>query len=216
MIEATRVGVDADGQVRLAPVTLRVPDGRVLAVSGPSGCGKSTLLGCLSGRVRPSEGEVRICGQDVWAWPAGRRAVFRRVHVGQVFQRADLMDELTVAENVALPLLFNGVARTEARSRAVALLADVGCQELADRVPGTLSVGQAQRVAVARACVTHGQVLLADEPTASLDRANAMQVGRLLVELARARGLAMVLATHDPAVVALCDEELSLAVGSRM
>jgi putative ABC transport system ATP-binding protein len=135
--------------------------------------------------------------------------------VGQVFQQADLMDELTVAENAALPLLFDGLARTEARTRALALLAEVGCPELADRVPGTLSVGQAQRVAVARACVTQGRVLLADEPTASLDRANAMQVGRLLVELARARNLAMVLATHDPAVVALCDEELSLAAGSR-
>jgi putative ABC transport system ATP-binding protein len=214
VIHALGVGVRAGGEVLLAPVTLHVPAGHVVAVSGPSGSGKSTLLKCLAGHLRPSEGEVRIGGQDIWALSEGRRAAFRRAQVGQVFQESDLLEELTVAENVALPFLFNGLGRTEAMERAEAVLADVDCHRLADRRPSTLSVGQAQRVAVARACITQGRVLLADEPTASLDRANAMRVGRLLVELARARGLAMVVTTHDPAVVALCDQEFPIMVRS--
>jgi len=209
MIVVDGVTVEVGGQVILRPVSFEVADGAVLAVVGPSGSGKSTLLGCVSGLLVPSAGAVEVAGRAM-AGGEAQRARLRREHLGVVSQDADLLDELDVVENVALPLIFAGRGRAEAMELAVAALTRVGCESLAQARPGTLSGGEAQRVAVARALTVPGRAIVADEPTAALDRRNALSVGALVVDNAREQGSATLVATHDLELAAMCDEVLDL------
>lgn len=195
--------------VVLRSVDLRVGAGSSLAVTGPSGSGKSTLVACLAGLVQPTSGEVVVDGRVVSGLSEVGRARFRRERLGLVFQDPELFEELSVTENAALSLMFAGVPRAQALTRAVAALEAVGMGELGSAFPRTLSGGEAQRVAVARALATDRAVIVADEPTASLDAANAAAVSDLLLD-ACARGAAVVLATHDPEVAARCDAVLDL------
>jgi len=210
VIEAVDVFVGLGSVTLLRPTSLRVADGEVVAVVGPSGSGKTTLLRCLIGMATPSSGRIVVDGVVMSSLDVSERARFRREHLGVVFQDPELLDELTAAENVALPLLFSGQSRTAALHRAADFLEQVGTSALRDQRPRTFSRGEAQRVAVARALAIEGRTLIADEPTASLDRENAVGVGRLLIDHGRRADAATVIATHDLELAGLCDRVLDL------
>nr|HET7860594.1 ABC transporter ATP-binding protein [Caldimonas sp.] len=177
-----------------ADVELTLAPGEFVAVVGESGVGKSTLLNCAAGLDTIDAGSVRIDGTDVHALDEAARAVFRRDHLGFVFQAFHVLPHLTVGANVALPLLLQRAPDPE---RVAAVLDAVGLGGFEPRLPQTLSGGQLQRVAIARALVHRPRLLLADEPTGNLDPATAERVLALLVEQVRAHGAACLLATHS-------------------
>ncbi len=184
--------------------------GRLTAVTGRSGSGKTTLLRLLAGLDLPDDGEIVVLGTGLSSLDRAARAAFRRDHVGVIGQDARLVEFLTAAENVALGLSLRGVPAEEAGPPAREALESVGLGELVDRRANELSAGERERVAIARAIAVRPAVLLADEPTARLDEANARAVGELLGRLARESGTAVVCATHDVAVIDQADMELSL------
>jgi ABC-type lipoprotein export system ATPase subunit len=184
--------------------------GRLTAVTGPSGSGKTTLLHLLAGTDLPTAGEVIVLGEAVSALGRDERARLRAQHVALVSQETGLVPFLTAAENVALGLALRGVDTQEASARAAESLAEVGLAGVGERRVADLSAGQRERVAVARAVAARPRLLLADEPTARLDQANALGVARLLLSLARETGAAVVCATHDPLLVEHADERLDL------
>ncbi|HEX8135069.1 MAG TPA: ABC transporter ATP-binding protein [Actinomycetes bacterium] len=197
----------------LEDVSLRVVRGEVVAVTGPSGSGKSTLLFLLAGLDRPDGGEVRVAGTDWRSLDGAARARFRRRTCGFIAQGMALLPQATAAENVAVPLLLDGVAPDARRERVTAALAAVELAGDGDKLPDQLSGGQQQRVAIARALVARPAVVLADEPTANLDSAAAQTVTRLLLAAAREREAAVVLVTHDPEVAAHADRVVGLRSG---
>ncbi|MER6506932.1 ABC transporter ATP-binding protein [Nonomuraea sp. NPDC001636] len=199
------------GQVHaLRGVSLEVAQGELVAVMGPSGSGKSTLLNLAGGLDRPTSGTVRIEGRDL----AGVRdlAALRRGSVGYVFQDLNLIPSLTAAENVMLPRELDGVRAAQARREALAVLADVGVDQIADRFPEELSGGQRQRVAIARALVGERRLLLADEPTGALDTATGDEILHLLRNRCD-EGAAVLLVTHEPRYAAWADRVVYLRDG---
>jgi putative ABC transport system ATP-binding protein len=186
----------------LAEVSMSVAAGEVVAVMGPSGSGKSTLLNLIAGLDRPTAGTVTVAGRRIDTLGEGALARFRARHVGIIFQFFNLLDDLTVQDNVLLPAQLAGASRRQARARAGELLDWMGIAEHSDAYPARLSGGQRQRVAIARALVNSPEVLLADEPTGALDTATGREIGALLRELNSA-GQTLVLVTHDPALAAL-------------
>jgi putative ABC transport system ATP-binding protein len=199
--------------VALRGVTLTVDPGEVVAVTGPSGCGKSTLLHAAAGIVRPQAGSVRLLGEDLSALGETARTQLRRRHVGIVLQFGQLVPDLSVLENVALPLLLDGHERAPALTAAAEWLARAGFDEANDTPPAELSGGQAQRVAVARALVAGPAVIFADEPTGSMDTLGGEELLELLLGAARERDVAVVLVTHDNVVAAHADREMRLRDG---
>ncbi|WP_028800164.1 ABC transporter ATP-binding protein [Streptomyces sp. 142MFCol3.1] len=193
-------GADA---AALGPVELSVAEGEALAVTGPSGSGKSTLLNLVAGLDRPTEGAVTVAGQRVDRLSEHALARFRRERIGMVFQFFNLLDDLTVADNIQLPAQLTGTARRAAVSRAGELMEVLGIQKHARAYPGRLSGGERQRVAVARALVNRPALLLADEPTGALDTASGQEVRDLLVDLHRG-GQTVVLVTHDLELARAC------------
>ncbi|MCW2991727.1 MAG: transporter ATP-binding protein [Solirubrobacterales bacterium] len=191
---ASRVyGTGAEAAVALEPTDLEVAAGARVALVGPSGSGKSTLLHLMAGLDAPTRGSVE--------WPAiGDRAALRPGPVAVIFQGPSLLPPLTVEENVALPLILGGERHREAHRRARTSLALLGLDELADKLPEEISGGQAQRVAVARALTGAPRLILADEPTGQLDRANGAAVLDVLLAAADHSGAALVITTHDPTV----------------
>ena len=183
----------------LAEVSLSVAAGEVTAVMGPSGSGKSTLLNLVAGLDRPTAGTVTVAGRRVDTLGEAALARFRARHVGIIFQFFNLLDDLTVEDNVLLPAQLAGASRRRARTRARELLERMGIERHRDEYPARLSGGQRQRVAIARALVNSPELLLADEPTGALDTAAGQQIGALLREL-NAAGQTLVLVTHDPAL----------------
>lgn len=178
--------------------------GERLALVGPSGCGKSTLLNIASGLVRPRQGEVRLAGASLTAMSPGQTDDWRGRHVGFVFQGFHLLEPLSALENVLAGMRFGrAIARHEQRERAVELLGRVGLGSRLRHRPGELSMGERQRVALARAIAGRPAVILADEPTASLDPATGGAVLDLLLEMTAAEGAALLLVTHDEAQAAL-------------
>jgi lipoprotein-releasing system ATP-binding protein len=194
----------------LRGVSLRVEAGEVVAVTGPSGSGKSTLLHLLGGLDVPQEGEVWWAGTRVDTLDTQVRATHRAGQVGLVFQHHYLLDDLNVIENVLIPSRLAG-QRDEARARD--LLARVGLDGREAALPGVLSGGERQRVAVARALAARPATVLADEPTGSLDRANAQAVAQLLVNLAREERAGVLFVTHDDRLAAFADRTLHLLDG---
>lgn len=197
----------------LDDVSLIVEPGELVAVMGPSGSGKSTLLNIAGTLDSPTSGTVRIGGVDVSALYATRRAEVRRRHVGYVFQDYNLIPTLTVAENITLPLELDHVGRRTARRRALAALAELGLEDLADRFPAEVSGGQAQRIAIARGLIGDRHLILADEPTGALDSATAESV----LDLLRSRirdGAAGLLVTHEPRFAAVADRTVHLRDGA--
>ncbi|MFF7307580.1 ATP-binding cassette domain-containing protein [Streptomyces sp. NPDC008137] len=198
--------------LRGASVELR--PGEILAVTGASGSGKSTLLHCLAGIVRPDEGSVTYDGRRLDDLSEKRLSELRRTEFGVVFQFGQLIPELTVLDNVALPLLLAGTDRARARDLAGEWLERFGVRGQQDLRPGELSGGQAQRAALARALVTGPKVVFADEPTGALDSLAGEQVMTALVHTARESGTAVLLITHDAQVAAYADREVRLRDGS--
>jgi putative ABC transport system ATP-binding protein len=198
----------------LAGASVDVSPGEVLALLGASGSGKSTLLHCLAGILVPQSGEVRYRGQRLDDQPDAVRSSLRRSDFGFVFQFGALVPELTSLENVALPLRLTGRRRREADVQAQQWLERLEVGDVAGKLPGEVSGGQAQRVAVARALVAGPRVVFADEPTGALDSLNGELVMELLVGAAREQGASVVLVTHEPRVAAYADREVVLQDGA--
>ena len=198
----------------LRGVSLELARGEVLAVTGPSGGGKSTLLQCLSGILRPEAGKVRYGGQRLDDLAEAPRTRLRRRDFGIVLQFGQLVPELTVEQNVALPLLLEGHDRSAARTAARTWLDRLEVGELAAALPGELSGGEVQRAALARALVTGPQVVFADEPTGALDTVGGEALLDVLLSTTRERGTSVVLVTHDNRVAAHGDREVVLVDGS--
>jgi putative ABC transport system ATP-binding protein len=179
-------------------VNLEIKEGEYVAVMGPSGCGKSTLLNVLGMIDKPSDGEYQFLGEEVGRYSERQRANLRKNNIGFVFQSFNLIDELTVYENVELPLLYLGYSSSERKKRVTEVLEQMEIIARKNHFPQQLSGGQQQRVAVARAIVARPKLILADEPTGNLDSAHGEEVMRIIGELHEG-GTTVVIVTHSPA-----------------
>jgi len=188
-----------------------VDAGECVAVVGPSGVGKTSLLNCIAGIDTPAAGSVSIDDTELSVLRADERAGFRLRHIGLVFQFGELLPELTLLENVALPLRLMDGSRREAEDRALSMLDRLGLGQHARARPERVSGGEIQRAAIARALVHEPSVVLADEPTGMLDEETTAQVVGLLVETARQLGSALLLVTHDPLVASAADRVLRMS-----
>ena len=196
----------------LRGVTLDVAAGETVAIVGPSGSGKSTLLAAIAGLERPTAGRIRIDGTDITDLGEDALALFRRTHIGIVFQAFHLIPTMTAEENVAVPLEIGG--RPGAIARARDMLAAVGLGDRCAHYPAQLSGGEQQRAALARAVVTRPKLVLADEPTGNLDRATGDEAMDLLFRVGKDVGATLVLITHDPALAARCHRAVHLVDGA--
>ena len=208
-----RFGAGSTEVRALSGVSLRVEPGEFVAIMGPSGCGKSTLLHLAGAFESPSAGRVFVGGRDLADLDIRGHAALRRSEVGYVFQRLNLLASLTAIENVALPLELDGVNARTARARAKEALVSVGLDEQLDRYPDDFSGGQQQRIAIARAVVGERKLLLADEPTGSLDTATGDSVIEVLAALPERHGTAVVLVTHEPRFASWTDRVVFLRDG---
>ena len=216
-IVADRVGKlvnTADGDLAiLHDLSFQIEQGESVAITGASGSGKSTLLSLLAGLDLPSTGQIDLMGQNLNLLDEDGRARLRGQFVGFVFQSFQLLPHLTALENVMLPLEMAGVDHAESRLEAHQWLEKVGLSLRVNHFPKTLSGGEQQRVALARAFINKPAILFADEPTGSLDEASGNRVIELLFELNRENSSTLVLVTHDPALAARCQRQLSLQGG---
>ena len=205
----------ADGRTvtALDSVSLDVAGGEVVGVAGPSGSGKSTLLHLLAGLDTPTTGAIEVCGTTIGALSRRQRTTFRRENVGMVFQRFHLLPALTARENVALPLVQAGIARSDRQSRADELLDAVGLDDRPSHYPSALSGGEQQRVAIARALAADPAVVIADEPTGELDRETGERVLDLLTDVSDGR--AIIVASHDEYTLNRTDRVVRLRDGVR-
>ncbi|TDC98741.1 ABC transporter ATP-binding protein [Nonomuraea deserti] len=199
--------------VALGGVDITVRAGEAVAIMGPSGSGKSTLLHCLAGIMKPDSGEVHLLGRRIDAMSERRRSALRRTRFGFVFQFGQLLPELPAEENVALPLMLDGVPRAQAVRRAREWFGPLGLGSMETRRPGELSGGQAQRVAIARALVSRPAVVFADEPTGALDQRTGHDTMRLLAEATKHNDASLIVVTHDPDVAAWCDRTVEVRDG---
>lgn len=197
----------------LKDVSLQIAPGGFVAISGTSGSGKSTLLNLLGLLDRPSAGTYLLDGRDVAAATDDELTLQRNRKLGFIFQSSPMLPRLTAEENVAVPLLYRGQGPREATAAARAILARLGLAGVAHHQPAELSGGQLQRVAIARALVGQPRLILADEPTASLDLHTAGEILDFLLTLNREAGAALVLITHDPELAARADRHLVLEAG---
>lgn len=193
-------------------LSLTVGAGEVVAIYGPSGSGKTTLLMLAAGLIAPDRGVVRFGGRDVSALSAAEGARYRR-SLGFVFQTFHLMPAVTAVDNATLKLLAGGMTPSAARDRAAAWIARVGLADRAKHSPERLSMGERQRVSIARALANHPRLLLADEPTGNLDAARSREILELLTGICRDRGVPMLLVSHDPEAAAYADRVCDLSDG---
>lgn len=184
--------------VALNSVNIEIEQGEFVAIMGPSGCGKSTLLNIIGMLDTPSEGHYFFKDEDVAGYSEAQLGVIRKQHIGFIFQSFNLIDELTVAENIELALLYHDIAASERKARVAAVMDKMGIAHRAKHMPSQLSGGQQQRVAVARAVVGNQSMILADEPTGNLDTAHGQEVMEMLQSL-NEEGTTIVMVTHSPA-----------------
>jgi lipoprotein-releasing system ATP-binding protein len=221
MSEPLLVTRDLEREYRVGPETVRVLRGVSMSVNpaesvaliGASGVGKSTLLHLLGGLDRPTSGQVLFAGEDLYARSENALAKLRRTEVAFIFQFYNLLGEMTALENAMLPALIARRPRREARERAAASLAEVGLGDRMNHRPGELSGGEQQRVAVARAIMNGPRIILADEPTGNLDPKTSEVVYDLFLQLQAARGIAFLIATHNPALARRADRIYRLVEG---
>ena len=192
---------DNDAAPAVAHVTMAVAQGEAVSIMGPSGSGKSTLLNLIAGLDRPTSGEVRVGDQRIDKLSETGMARYRRRQVGMIFQFFNLLDDMTVADNILLPAQLAGMNTKTARGRTSELLAALRIEQHADAYPARLSGGQRQRVAIARALVNRPPLLMADEPTGALDSATGEEIGELLLDLNES-GQTLILVTHNPDLAA--------------
>ena len=197
--DVTKIYGKGESEVRaLAGANLRIDDGEFVAVMGASGSGKSTCLNVLGCLDKPTSGSYLFRGVDVGTLDMDQLALLRRNYLGFVFQGFNLLARTSALENVELPLIYRRVPAAERRRLALQALADVGLEGREKHTPAELSGGQQQRVAIARAIVTKPEMLLADEPTGNLDSVKKTEIMQLLVELNQARGITIIMVTHEP------------------
>lgn len=197
----------------LRGINLDVRQGEIMSIVGPSGAGKTTLLQIMGTLDRPDSGEVIFNGQNVMTLNDNKQAAFRNANIGFVFQFHQLLPEFTVLENVAMPALIGGTARSEAFARARKLIDYLHLSDRSDHRPMELSGGERQRAAVARALVNNPRVVLADEPSGSLDTKNRNELHRLFFDLRRDMGHTFVIVTHDESLAADCDRVIHMRDG---
>lgn len=213
LLEVQDVRLVLGKTVALAGVNATVSGGEIVALTGPSGSGKSSLLYCMSGIVQPTSGTVIFNGTSLTRASESDLSRLRREQFGFVFQFGELVPELTLGENVSLPLEINGVSKRQRAERVAEILARLDIDGQADRRPAQVSGGQAQRAAVARALVHQPSVVFADEPTGSLDSKNSDIVLQAMLDVAREQSSAVIIATHDPAVASSAGRTITLADG---
>ncbi|MEU1512043.1 ABC transporter ATP-binding protein [Streptomyces sp. NPDC005811] len=213
ILTATGVDLSYGSQLAVRDAHLSVSAGEVVAITGQSGSGKSSLLYCLAGVLPVTRGQVRFEGRTLGDLTDDEISTLRRERFGFVFQYGELLPELTVEENTALPLRLAGQRKRPALAAAGEVLERLGLGDLRERRPAQVSGGQSQRVAVARSLVHRPAVVFADEPTGSLDSANAGAVLKEFLDLARSQGTAVILVTHDLAIAAQADTHYTMSDG---
>ncbi|MBX9423974.1 MULTISPECIES: ABC transporter ATP-binding protein [Streptomyces] len=213
ILRAEGVDLSYGTEQAVSNVDLTLRRGEVAAIMGSSGSGKSSLLYCLAGVLPPTSGTVTFDGVQLSTLPDGELSALRRTRLGFVFQYGELLPELTVEENAALPLRLAGISKSHAHAMAAQILGRLGMGDLLRRRTSKLSGGQCQRVAVARALVHRPDVVFADEPTGALDSANAAAVLAEFLHLARRQKTAVVIVTHDADVAAKADTQYTMSDG---
>ena len=214
MIQVNDICKSFDKLQVLKSVSLSIADGEMLTIVGPSGAGKTTLLQIIGSLERPDSGSVIFDGEDITRLKDSRLVAFRNRNMGFVFQFHQLLPEFTLEENVALPTLIGGTARGEAIAHARKLLNDFGLGSRLDHRPAQLSGGERQRAAVARALINDPKVILADEPTGSLDSHNRAELYRLFFDLRQATGKTFIIVTHDDTLALSSDRVIRMNDGN--
>ena len=197
----------------LKGVNLSIKKGEVISIVGPSGAGKTTLLQLMGTLDKPSGGTIRFNGEELGKMSEGKLATFRNRHIGFVFQFHQLLPEFTALENIVIPALIAGRKRKEAEQEAMELLRIMGLEERAGHKPSEMSGGENQRVAVARALINHPDVILADEPSGSLDSRNKEELHRLFFDLRDRLGQTFIIVTHDETLAAYTDRTIRMVDG---
>lgn len=213
IIETKAASKSFKGESAISDVDLRVSQGEIVAIMGPSGSGKSTLLHCLAGIIDVDEGIVSYKGKDMRHFSQKKKAELRRTAFGFIFQFGELVPELPVRDNVALPLLLRGAKKSAAYSEADKWLDIVGISNIASSYPHTISGGETQRVAIARAMAIGPDIIFADEPTGSLDSSNSKKIMDLFVRLAKQYGKTVVFVTHSEELAMCADRVIALRDG---
>ncbi len=202
------------GLVRaLDNISISIEDGTTTVISGKSGSGKTTLLNCISGLDKPEAGRVNIAGIDIHNLSEYALCLFQRSHLGFIFQHSNLLNYLSVFQNIAFPLELNGFDKKQINSRVNELLDMTGLNGIGKAMPHELSGGEAQRVAFARAIAHSPKLIIADEPTASLDSETGMNLVKLMFNIGKEQGLIMVIATHDKEIMNLADLKVRMRDG---
>ena len=213
MIQVSDIVKSYDGLKVLDGVSLTIADGEFLSIVGPSGAGKTTLLQIIGSLETPDSGHVLYDGNDIVTMKEARLAAFRNKNMGFVFQFHQLLPEFTLAENVAIPAMIGGMGRKEAMARAADLLDTLGLGKRMEHKPNQLSGGERQRAAVARALINDPRVILADEPSGSLDSHNREELYRLFFQLRESTGKTFIIVTHDESLALNSDRVVHMADG---
>lgn len=205
--------LEDESVVALNSISAQIQKGEMCCIFGTSGSGKSTLLNHLAGMEKPTSGSVFIGKTDITKLSENQIVAFRRKHIGFIFQAYNLLPGLTALENVALPMMFQGYGKKERNQRAAEMLKKVGLEKRMNHYPTQMSGGQQQRVGIARAFVTHPEVIFADEPTGNLDTKTTSQIMEMITEMSVNNHQTIVLVTHDPKMAAYADRILTLIDG---